>query len=83
MDIPILLSCFGLLAAAVGIWVRHNNEVTTIKTKIEMLEIDLKEYKLQASNNNDKLWSEISEIRKEIHEMSKLLAIIANKLDVK
>jgi predicted nucleic acid-binding Zn-ribbon protein len=80
--LPIVLTCVGLLAAAVGIWVKHNNEVTAIKTKIEMLELELKEHKRDSSVTNDKLWSEMSAVRREIHEMSKVLAIIANKLDV-
>ena len=51
----VILACLGLLGGGVGLWVRVNNELTKLKSRVHYLETNDTELKAMLSDINAKL----------------------------
>ena len=73
MDISVIISLLVIAGAGVGVWVKVNNTITETKTRLTMVEQDLRDHKAQSQSIVDRLREEVkNDIDKLAEKMDKV-----------
>lgn len=77
MDISVIISLFVLAGAGVGVWVKVNNTITETRTRLTMVEQDLRDHKAQSQGVVDRLREEVrNDVDKLAEKMDKMAEVL-------
>jgi uncharacterized protein YoxC len=73
MEMSVIFSLFALAGAGITVWVKVNNTITETKTRLSIVEQDLRDHKAQSQGVVDRLREEVrNDVDKLVEKMDKM-----------
>lgn len=73
MEISVIISFFVIAGSGITVWVKVNNTITETKTRLSIVEQDLRDHKAQSQGVVDRLREEVrNDVDKLVEKMDKM-----------